>query len=136
MDEKKALTTTDLAHHRTSLASARSHLANERTHLAYLRTSLSLMSFGITLNRFSLYLRQNKFTIMHVGFLYETQIFGLGMVLLGMFILSWALFRYRQINEEIDTNTYKSPKESVTLITCIIIFLGGISALWLIIRRG
>src|SRR6187402_322000 len=90
---------TEMSTHRTILSNARSHMANERTHLAYLRTSLSLMSFGITLNRFSIYLREGKMAPVKVpGLLYETEIIGIGIVVVGLVVLCWALYRYRQVN--------------------------------------
>lgn len=119
-----------------TLASARSHMANERTHLAYFRTSLSLMSFGISLNRFSLYLRMNKLTSGQFGFLYETEFVGLSMVILGIVILSWALYRFEKVSKAIENHTYSSSKFAMILLTCSIILMGGLSAVWLIIKRG
>lgn len=126
---------TELSEHRTLLSNARSYMANERTHLAYFRTSLSLMSFGITLNRFSIYLRENKITTSHHGILRQTESVGLGMVLLGLALLIWALYRFRKVSHEIETDTYESPKESITIMTLAIIALGGVTAIWLFIIR-
>lgn len=124
----------ELAFHRTLMANARSHMANERTHLAYLRTSLSLMSFGITLNRFSIYLREGKMAPVRVpGLLHQTESIGIGIVILGVTILCWALYRYRQVNTAVEQGSYKSPNIALTILTTGILVLGGLTALWMIL---
>lgn len=127
---------TQLTEQRTILSDARSHMANERTHLAYLRTSLSLMSFGITVNRFSIYLSENKLTTIHHGMLFQTEIVGLGMVLVGVVILIWALYRYRKVNEELLNNKYTLPTTAISLLTMAILILGGVASIWLLIKRS
>jgi putative membrane protein len=134
-----AVDRTDLASHRTSMANVRSHMANERTHLAYLRTALSLLTFGITLNRFSIYIRENKplsVSSPHsLERLYETEFVGIGMVVIGISILIWALFRYRQMEREVESDTYASPMASLMVLSLSIVFLGGLSAAWMILSR-
>lgn len=127
---------TEMSEHRTVLSDARSHMSNERTHLSYLRTSLSLMTFGITLNRFSIYLRENKFTTIHHGLLHQTEYVGLGIVVLGIIILVWALYRFKNVSRAIENNTYSSPNLAITILTLTIITLGAITAVWLLIYRG
>lgn len=126
---------THLSTHRTELSNARSHMANERTHLSYLRTSLALMTFGITLNRFSIYLQENRVQKKEHLLLYETEFVGLGMVLFGVGILGWALHHYRKTSDDIDNNRYRSAKKSISILTLMIIFIGGVSALWMIINQ-
>lgn len=126
---------THMSTHRTELSTARSHMSNERTHLSYLRTSLSLLTFGVTLNRFSIYLRENKTESNIHLVLYETQYVGLGMVLLGVGILAWALYRYRKVSREIDVGTYVSPLQSLSFLTLAIIMIGGFTAFWMIVNQ-
>lgn len=126
---------TQMSRHRTAMSNARSHLSNERTHLSYLRTSLSLMTFGITLNRFSIYLRENKITSIHHGFLHQTEFVGLSMVFLGVIILCWALYRFRRVSTEIENDTFTSPKLAMSILTAAIIILGGLTAVWLMLSR-
>ncbi|SEA39018.1 YidH family protein [Variovorax sp. YR216] len=127
---------TQLAEHRTALSDARSHLANERTHLAYLRTSLSLMSFGITINRFSIYLQQRGEAdkLGHASFPFrDTANVGLGMVVLGIALLLWALLRYRRVHAQIVEERFEPSSLSVSLLTIAIIVLGAASAVWLMV---
>jgi putative membrane protein len=123
----------ELAFQRTQLSNTRSYMANERTHLAYLRTALSLMSFGITLNRFSIYLREGKMSPAKVPqLLHETATVGIGIVILGVIILCWALYRYRQVNIAIKTDSYKSSNVAISILTTGLLILGGGTALWMI----
>ena len=128
-------TSTRLAEHRTSLADARSHLANERTHLAYLRTALSLMSFGITINRFSIFLQKDSGGVIdQASFpLRDAENVGLGMVVVGIALLIWALVRYRRVHREIVEARFAPSSTSVTLLTLAIIALGAVSAVWLLV---
>jgi putative membrane protein len=124
---------TRLAEQRTGLADLRSHLANERTHLAYLRTSISLMGFGITLNRFSIYLQQQGRVEPGSGrMLRDSETVGLGMVLLGVVLLAWALFRYRRVERQIRESGFTPSTTAVSILTAAVLALGAISALWLL----
>ncbi|MDM0065114.1 DUF202 domain-containing protein [Variovorax sp. J31P207] len=127
---------TQMAEHRTALSDARSHLANERTHLAYLRTALSLMSFGITINRFSIYLQQSGSAekLNQDSFpLRDAATVGLGMVIVGVVVLLWALLRYRRVHREIVEERFEPSSLSVTLLTLAIIVMGAVSAVWLLL---
>jgi len=129
------MTTSDeLAERRTGLANLRSHLANERTHLAYLRTAVSLISFGITLNRFSIYLRENRNLSPEPTrlFLRNTENVGTGLVVLGLVLMVWALHRFWRVSEDIERSRHVPRYRAVLLLTLGLIFLGGLSALWLL----
>jgi len=124
---------THLSEHRTGLSELRSHLSNERTHLSYLRTSVSLIGFGITLNRFSIYLQQEKHlepTRSHM-LLRNTGNVGSGMVLLGLALLIWSLYRYWLVSKEIEAGSAKPRYRAVAVLTLALITLGGASAVWL-----
>lgn len=124
---------THLSEHRTDLSELRSHLSNERTHLSYLRTAVSLIGFGITLNRFSIYLQQEKHlepTQSHL-LLRNTGNVGAGMVVLGLVLLAWSLYRYWIVSKEIESGSSKPRYRAVTVMTVALLVLGGASAVWL-----
>lgn len=125
---------TRLGIRRTGLADLRSHLANERTHLAYIRTSISLISFGITLNRFSVFLQQQGTLApgQRAGHLLrDTGTVGAGMVLLGIALAAWALYRYWHVNQSIRKGVFEPLDRPVVFMTLLLILLGGASALWM-----
>lgn len=125
---------TQLAVRRTGLADLRSHLANERTHLAYLRTAVSLISFGITLNRFAVFLQQQGTLTPGQGtheMLRDTGNVGSGMVMLGLVVVVWSLYRYWHVNRDIVAGTFHPMRLAVIVYTLLVILLGGLSAVWL-----
>jgi len=126
---------TQLAVRRTGLADLRSHLANERTHLAYLRTAVSLISFGITLNRFAVFLEQQGTITPGSGtraMLRDTGNVGCGMVILGLIVVVWSLYRYAHVNRDIVSGTFHPMRFAVIIYTLLVIVLGGLSAVWLL----
>jgi putative membrane protein len=129
-------TTLDLAKNRSDLAKARSHLANERTHLAYIRTGIALISFGVTLNRFSLYLIQNdKLTsYKSVPFLHDTKKVGVGMVILGSFLLIWSIIKFLRTARNINYLTFKPAKWSIVVFTTFITIFAVASTLWMLVH--
>ena len=124
---------TDLSEHRTLLSDSRSLLSNERTHLGYVRTGLSLMTFGITLNRFALALLQGKgaadATQSHAIELRikSTEQIGLGMLVLGLALLMWSLYRYKKVNDQILVNRLEPPRISAVTMTLALVLLGGMT---------
>src|SRR5688500_1508359 len=93
-----------LSVHRTGLSDLRSHLSNERTHLAYLRTSISLIGFGITINRFAIFLQEKHLLsqTQHRPMLRDTENAGAGMVIVGLALVAWSLYRYWHVNQDIE----------------------------------
>jgi putative membrane protein len=124
---------TDLSEHRTLLSDSRSLLSNERTHLGYVRTGLSLMTFGITLNRFALALLQGKSTgdaaeAQAVALrIRSTEQIGLGMLVLGVALLLWSLYRYKKVNDQILVNRLEPPRLSTITVTFLLVLLGGVT---------
>jgi len=122
---------TRLSVYRTHVSNLRSHLANERTHLAYLRTTVSLIGFGITLNRFSVYLvehggaPQGRFLLRDVGNA------GLGMVVLGLLLLLWSVYRFWRVGQDIERGEYVSRWRGTLAVSVGLLLLGGVTALWL-----
>lgn len=128
---------TELAQERTSLAQHRTHLANERTHLAYLRTSVSLVGFGITLNRFAIYLINNSKVTgadLSLPALRDAKHVGIAMVVLGVVVALWALFRYARASRDIERNMRHGDWRAVATMTVLFIILGAGVAIWLFVR--
>lgn len=126
-------TSNELAASRTGMADIRSHLANERTHLAYLRTSVSLIGFGITLSKFAEYLLQGDKLAAgaRLGPLRDTQNVGVGMVVLGILLACWSLYRYLRVNQDIKNAKHVPMDRAIMVLTLIFILVGGVTAGWL-----
>jgi putative membrane protein len=85
---------TELASNRTALAFERTRLATDRTLMATVRTSLSLISFGFTINEvFLQWHEQNDESVVGGAASY----FGLGLVLLGVVVLTMGVIGHRRI---------------------------------------
>ena len=125
-----------LSVHRTGLSDLRSHLANERTHLAYLRTAVSLIGFGITINRFSLFLQEKgKVGEDQTGpLLRSSEHAGAGMVVVGLVVLGWSLYRYWHVNQDIRKAQFRPLHRAVIAVTALLILLGGVTTLWLFLQ--
>lgn len=125
-----------LSVHRTGLSDLRSHLANERTHLAYLRTAISLIGFGITINRFSLFLQEKgKVATDPTGpLLRSSEHAGAGMVVVGLVLLAWSLYRYWHVNQDIRKAQFRPLHRAVIAVTALLILLGGVTTIWLFLQ--
>lgn len=128
---------TKLSIHRTGLSDLRSHLSNERTHLAYLRTSIALIGFGITLNRFSVFLQQNHMIAQaqHRPMLRNTENAGSGMVIVGIALIVWALYRYWHVNQDIERGVFRPLNRAVVALTVLLIVGGATTAAWLFLQQ-
>lgn len=125
-----------LSVHRTGLSDLRSHLANERTHLAYLRTAISLIGFGITINRFSIFLQEKgKVAADPTGpLLRSSEHAGAGMVVVGLVLLAWSLYRYWHVNQDIRKAQFRPLHRAVIVVTALLILLGGFTTVWLFLQ--
>jgi putative membrane protein len=123
---------TRLSVYRTRVSNLRSHLANERTHLSYLRTTVSLIGFGITLNRFSIYLvQQGKLEDGTRHMLRDAGNAGVGMVVLGLVLLLWSIYRYWRVGQDIERGEYVARQKGTLVASFGLLLLGGITAVWL-----
>ena len=129
---KLSIYRTRLSVYRTHVSNLRSHLANERTHLSYMRTTVSLIGFGITINRFSIYLIQQKEVPKGAGLmLRDTGNAGLGMVILGLLLLVWSIYRYWRVEQDIERGQYVPHRRGTLVASIGMLLLGGLTALWL-----
>lgn len=127
---------TKLSIKRTGLSDLRSHLSNERTHLSYLRTSISLIGFGITINRFSIFLQEhNRLASDQTGPMLRTsENAGAGMVVIGLALIVWSLYRYWHVNQDIETARFRPLHRAVVMLTVLLILAGGFTAAWLFLQ--
>ncbi|HEY0504445.1 MAG TPA: DUF202 domain-containing protein [Lysobacter sp.] len=123
---------TRLSVYRTQVSNLRSHLANERTHLSYLRTTVSLVGFGITLNRFSIYLIQQGKTADDTRLMLRSAgNAGVGMVVLGLLLLLWSIYRYWRVGQDIERGQYVARQRGTMVASAGLFLLGGLTAVWL-----
>lgn len=127
---------TGLSIKRTGLADLRSHLANERTHLAYLRTATALIGFGITINRFSVFLQEKgRLEADATGpMLRSSEHAGAGMVVIGLALIVWSLYRYWHVNQDIENAHFRPLHRAVIMLTVLLILAGGFTAFWLFLQ--
>ena len=121
---------TQLAVYRTHVSNIRSHLANERTHLAYLRTAISLVGFGITLNRFATWLIQNDLSEVNLPLIDAGHV-GSFMVVLGLLLLAWSLYRFMVVSKDIEHGRFVAHDRAIFIASMGVLVVGGGSALWM-----
>ncbi len=122
---------TRLSVYRTHVSNLRSHLSNERTHLSYLRTAISLIGFGITLNKFSGYLiEKNKEPVASIA-LRDAGYVGSGMVVIGLALLAWSLYRFWLVSKDIENGQFVARYRALTIASLGLLLIGGATALWL-----
>jgi uncharacterized membrane protein YidH (DUF202 family) len=93
----------------------RVHMANERTFLAWIRTSLGIMAFGFVVEKFALFVRQISYYIERTGLPggpkpppspgYSSAM-GIFLVALGALVGLMAYIRYKNVERQIDEDTY------------------------------
>lgn len=125
-----------LSIHRTGLSDLRSHLSNERTHLSYLRTSISLIGFGITINRFAIFLQEKGLLPQthHRLMLRDTENAGAGMVIVGIALVAWSLYRYWHVNQDIERGVFRPLHRAVISLTVLLLLGGAATAAWLFLQ--
>jgi len=128
---------TDLSERRTGLSDLRSHLSNERTHLSYLRTAISLIGFGITINRFSVFLQEKgKIAVDQTGpMLRSSEHAGAGMVVIGLVLIVWSLYRYWHVNQDIEQARFRPLHRAVIMLTVLLVLAGGFTSAWLFLQH-
>jgi putative membrane protein len=118
----------------------REHQANERTFLAWLRTSIALIGFGFALARFGLFLRQletavtKEITPTH-SFI-RSENLGVGLVIVGIIIIVFAVWRYNQVFWQIERGDYRPSRLLVWVTAGIVICLGILSIPLLLWRQS
>jgi inner membrane protein YidH len=98
------------------------HLANERTFLAYVRTAIAFIGLGFVVARFGVFLREYQIAV-HVaphgpG---VSAPLGIAMVVAGVGIAAFGLYRYIGVERAIDRGT--SPALSARGAATIVVVL-------------
>jgi putative membrane protein len=106
----------------------RTRLAADRTLMAWIRTAVSMISFGFTIFKFFIYLQESNVLSGRLP-LYGPRNLGLGLVGLGTFLLSMAIFEYLMYQRWLSREMNQKFPLSTTLIAALIISLIGILAL-------
>ena len=130
--------TTLLAVHRnrlsvrqTGLAELRANLSNENTHLAYLRMAISLVVFGISLNQFSQFMQEEGRVGIGRLLFRNTEYAGAGMVILGVVVSLWSLFRYWTVRRAIRRGQARPFDAAVVTLTLLLIVPAVATVVWI-----
>jgi putative membrane protein len=115
----------------TKVGNRRVHLANERTFLAWIRTSIGIMAFGFVVEKFTLFMKQlsvflGKSTIDNTlppshGY---SAIIGIFLVGLGTLLVLLAFIRYKKVERQIESDTFKPSSLLDILLTMAILAVG------------
>jgi putative membrane protein len=120
-----------LAMRQSGLAELRANLSNENTHLAYLRMAISLVVFGISLNQFSQFMQeQNRVGIGRL-LLRNTEFAGAGMVILGIVVSLWSLFRYWTVRRAIRRGHSRPFDVAVASLTLLLVVPAVATVVWI-----
>ena len=104
------------------------HLANERTFLAWIRTSIALMGFGFVIVKFALFIKQISLVLGEKGVMPGkgySAIIGVLMVAFGGIMSALAYVRYRNIEKQLNNNTY-FPSGTLSILVTLSIVIGSI----------
>ena len=124
---------------KSSIERLREHQANERTFLAWLRTSIALIGFGFAIARFGLFLRELQTSVIQQNIqthsVISTQSVGLGLVIVGILFIVFAVWRYNQIFWQIEQANYQPNRVMVWVTGAIVIVLGLLSIPYILWRQ-
>ncbi len=110
-------------------------MANERTYLAWIRTSIAIMAFGFVVEKFSLFVKQMGYYLgkEHVppptGY---SSLIGVLLMGLGVVMAGFAFLRYKNVEKQIDQNTYRPSAALSILLFLSLLSIGLFLTLYLI----
>ncbi len=115
------------------------HLANERTFLAWIRTCIGIMAFGFVVEKFAIFIKQTslffgkhadsvKGSTLHPE---HSSIFGLFLIILGILISLLSFIKYKQIEKQIEEDTYHSSSMLAIVCTITVVVIGSFLVVYL-----
>lgn len=117
----------------------RVHMANERTFLAWIRTSIGIMAFGFVVERFALFIKQMSYVLGNLNIENalppsrgHSSIAGIFLVGLGALMSVLAFIRYKQVERQINEDTYQTSSLLNILLTCSVLAAGIFLVIYLI----
>ncbi|MDR3539725.1 MAG: DUF202 domain-containing protein [Desulfosporosinus sp.] len=117
----------------------RVHMANERTFLAWIRTSIGIMAFGFVVERFALFIKQVSYvlgkstseTSLPPSHGYSA-IAGILLVCLGSLISVLAFMKFKNVEKQINEDTYQTSSILNILLTSSVLAIGIFLIIYLI----
>ena len=117
----------------------RVHMANERTFLAWIRTSIGIMAFGFVVEKFALFIKQMSLILGKAdignsappshGY---SAIVGIFLVGLGTLMVLLAFVRFKNVERQIDEDTYQPSSIFYILLTISVLVVGVFLVMYLI----
>jgi putative membrane protein len=108
-------------------AAVRDHLANERTLLAWQRTALAMVGLGFVVDRFAF---EGTLERSLAGML-----LGLGLILAGALAAVVGVYRFGQVERQIDTDAYR-PSLGVHVLFAGFIVVGAVGLVLYLLAAG
>ena len=117
----------------------RVHMANERTFLAWIRTSIGIMAFGFVVEKFALFIKQMSLILVNANIENTSPpshgysaIVGIFLVGLGTLMGLLAFVRYKNVERQIDEDTYQPSSILDILLTISVLAVGIFLVVYLI----
>jgi uncharacterized membrane protein YidH (DUF202 family) len=117
----------------------RVHMANERTFLAWIRTSIGIMAFGFVVEKFALFIKQMSLILGNANIENASPpshgysaIVGIFLVGLGTLMGLLAFVRYKNVERQIDEDTYQPSSILDILLTISVLAVGIFLVVYLI----
>lgn len=118
------------------------HLANERTFLAWIRTCIGIMAFGFVVEKFALFMKQIVYFFgkqglpesAHLPTIQQgySSVFGILLVGLGALLGLFSFIKYKNIEKQIDNDTYRSSLTLAVALTTLVLVIGIFLVVYLI----
>jgi uncharacterized membrane protein YidH (DUF202 family) len=113
----------------------RVHMANERTFLSWIRTSIGIMAFGFVVEKFGIFIKQVSYYITkeahpgipvgHTPGTGYSSVLGILLIGLGALMGVLAFIRYRKVECQIETDSYR-PSLILDILLALSLFAIGI----------